>query len=119
MKNKEQLIQGIPPLYKAEKETYLQFYFDLLQSMSDLKDRELISFVVREQPSDLIYSFYMDGLRRLALGEILDMIKKSKSSMSDWNDALKNNSDFLELFELTNFVQENWTEDLKFLHQRS
>lgn len=114
---------GIPPLQELMQNSYLEFYADIINAMSDdFEEEELITCIVNQSENcEIHYQFLITGLRRLVLTELLDDL--NYVHFLRLHESLRNSSKHLENSEINTLVttiekvNKVWTEETKYNHK--
>lgn len=118
---------GIPHFSILGFKSYLEFYFEILDALSeDFEDNELISYPIKEnEESEIIYQFYINGLRKAVLTETLDTLS-SIDGIEDLSTLLgskrfSEQSDIqrlLNLISLIKSVNDKWNDEAQYNHNQ-
>lgn len=106
---------GIPYFADVEKKSYLDMYFSIIETIDDDfdKDKELINWDV----NDIKYRFYLDGLRRAVLTELLDTLGNVSKDIVNDNVVTDENENASKFYNLLHHLQDKWTPELKYSHE--
>lgn len=119
------IIKGIPTTTEL-KSSYFELYTQIINALSDdFDDSELITYSVKTHDStEIIYQFYINGLRKVVLGELLNKINTIDSKeLYDFTvrslppTAQIDMTKFYSFLKIVDNVKELWTDETKFNHE--
>lgn len=124
----DKVLKKIPYYTEVSKNSYLEMYLDLMEALDcDHESEENPLITYQGKPNfengifeNVFYEFYINGLRKVVLEELLNKINFLDASAFDRDLAnlSRHSNQYGEFARIISAVNNTWDEKVKYNHQQ-